>query len=482
MVRPGARRGDDDLGTVIDITGLVEGRAVTVSSCGVRRRHSTSDIPSTSASIAPGLQLGAQFFEQLAGSVPVDSSYSGAEYGATAHGNPSSDVGLGRDFGTSRSEEAVRVGSLCIHSSEGSEDKREDDGGYDDDDDDDDDGDDDGDDHEPVPVVEALSSGHRPAPSKGKRLIVSFMSVMSKIAGSRQKRPEKWRPPTNPMQRKKSKNDDWEQTGPADGGPQDPVLVPSYSGHRHSEVEVRYVSLTGWTPNDPAVVQLAGEIGLSHLRSYMFQHPNSSLLSAFVESSLFTNKSGNNVPGKLWPLVKNVTYLYWNLGQASRADAKELSGGWSLLEGLFLSNDRAWIYLYFPMFTPPVRSGARLCKPHIQRFAMLGHKMENKLIDLRIHLDTMTADKAPSHLLNSTWTSIPTIYPSRCTDDYIPWFLPRTHPRNQNLDRLPRGIQLPIIAPITPHVLLDMVARELDHDDIDDATKVSRASDMIKSV
>ncbi|KAI5650798.1 hypothetical protein M9H77_36803 [Catharanthus roseus] len=65
------------------------------------------------------------------------------------------------------------------------------------------------------------------------------------------------------------------------------------------------------------------------------------------------------------------------------------------------------------------------------------------------------------------------------TDDYIPWFLLRTHPRIQNPYRLLRGVQMPTIAS-TPQVLLDMVARELDRDDIDDATKVSRASDMIK--
>ncbi|KAI5677583.1 hypothetical protein M9H77_08533 [Catharanthus roseus] len=147
MVRPGARRGDDDLGAVIDRTGPVKGRAVTALSHGVRRRHSTSDIPSTSAPIAPGLQLGAQFFEQLAGSVSVDSSYNGAEYGATARGNSLSDVGL----------------------------------------------------------------------------------------------------------------------GPADGGPQDPIIVPSYSGHvagciwRGQDRGIlksrsRYVSLTGWTPSDPTVL------------------------------------------------------------------------------------------------------------------------------------------------------------------------------------------------------------------------------------
>ncbi|KAI5678578.1 hypothetical protein M9H77_09528 [Catharanthus roseus] len=55
-----------------------------------------------------------------------------------------------------------------------------------------------------------------------------------------------------------------------------------------------------------------------------------------------------------------------------------------------------------------------------------------------------------------------------------------THPRIQNSDSLPRGVQFPTIALITLHVLLDMVARELDRDDIGDATKVSRASNMIK--
>ncbi|KAI5669296.1 hypothetical protein M9H77_19149 [Catharanthus roseus] len=79
--------------------------------------------------------------------------------------------------------------------------------------------------------------------------------------------------------------------------------------------------------------------------------------------------------------------------------------------------------------------------------------------------------EAPSHLLTSTWTSIPAIPPSRCTDDYMPWFLPRTHPQIQNSDRLPSGVQLPTISPITLDVLLDIVARELDHDDIDEATK-----------
>ncbi|KAI5678126.1 hypothetical protein M9H77_09076 [Catharanthus roseus] len=261
MVRPGARRGDDDLGAVTDRTGQVEGRAVTASSRGVRGRHSTSDISSTSTSYdpyahtpslpirmsgldptqhfsrtqiplndssGPGLQLGAQFFEQLAGSLPMDSSYSNAEYRATARGNSLFDVG--------------------------------------------------------------------PAPGKGKGLTGSFMSVMSKIAGSRQKRSEKSRPPTNPTQRKKSKNDGWEQTGPADGGPQDPVIVPSYSGHDRGILKSRSrcVSPTGWTPSDPAVLHSVG--------------------------------------GFAWGAAA-LAYLYRSLGQASRTDANELSGCWSLLEG-----------------------------------------------------------------------------------------------------------------------------------------------------
>ncbi|KAI5681141.1 hypothetical protein M9H77_02368 [Catharanthus roseus] len=306
MVEPVTRRSDDDLGPLTDRTGLVEGRAVTTSSCCVRGRHSTLDILSTFAPIGPdptqyfsktqiplnevsdpGLQLGAQFFEQLARSVQVDSSYNSAEYGATACGNPSSDAGL----------------------------------------------------------------------------------VMSKITGSRQKRPEKSHPPTNPMQRKKSKNGGWEQTGPADGGPQDLVLVPSYSDHVAGSIwrgqdrgilksRSHCVSLTSWTPSDPTVVQLDLAAVAESPRSGLSTEQRATCYVLYLpDSSLFTYKSENNVPGKLWPLVKN-------------------------------------IYLYFPMFPPPVRPRATLCKLHIQRFAILGHKTENKLLDLLIHLDTMTANKA----------------------------------------------------------------------------------------
>ncbi|KAI5659717.1 hypothetical protein M9H77_28510 [Catharanthus roseus] len=157
----------------------------------------------------------------------------GADYGVTDCGNPSSDAGLGRDSGISRvggrarSEEAVKVSSLRIHGSEDDEDEPKDDGR----DDDGYDGDGNGDDDEHVPVAHASSSDHRIALGKGKGLTSSFMSMISKIAESQQKRPEKSHPPTNPTQRKKAKNDGWEQTGPTDGGPQDPVIVLSYSGY-----------------------------------------------------------------------------------------------------------------------------------------------------------------------------------------------------------------------------------------------------------
>ncbi|KAI5677269.1 hypothetical protein M9H77_08219 [Catharanthus roseus] len=180
MVRLGACRGDDYLGPVIDRTGRVEDRVVTASSYisstsapigpgmyydpgapGTRPPTTSyhpytplryvpygySQPPQTSYDLyahAPSLPIRMpsldpaqyfsntqiplnEFFEQLAGSVPVDSSYSSADYGATNSGNPSSDAGLGRDSGTFWSEEAVRIGSLCIRSGENDEDEREND-------------------------------------------------------------------------------------------------------------------------------------------------------------------------------------------------------------------------------------------------------------------------------------------------------------------------------------------------------------------
>ncbi|KAI5649558.1 hypothetical protein M9H77_35563 [Catharanthus roseus] len=47
MFRPSDCRGEDDLGSITDKTGRVEGRTITASSRSLRGRHSTSDFPST---------------------------------------------------------------------------------------------------------------------------------------------------------------------------------------------------------------------------------------------------------------------------------------------------------------------------------------------------------------------------------------------------------------------------------------------------
>ncbi|KAI5659174.1 hypothetical protein M9H77_27967 [Catharanthus roseus] len=136
-----------------------------------------------------------------------------------------------------------------------------------------------------------------------------FMSTMIKITGSRQKRPEKLRPPTNPTQRKKAKNDDWEQTGPTDGGLQNPVLISSNSGHIAGSIwrgqsDMRITnSSVGINGQDLAqVAESPGSRLSTELRTaYYVQY--------LLGSSLFIDKSDNNVLGKLWLLVKDVFFV-----------------------------------------------------------------------------------------------------------------------------------------------------------------------------
>ncbi|KAI5668619.1 hypothetical protein M9H77_18472 [Catharanthus roseus] len=140
-------------------------------------------------------------------------------------------------------------------------------------------------------------------------------------------------------------------------------------------------------------------------------------------------------------------------------------------------------YLYFPLFAPAVRPGAKLCKPYIQRFAMLGHKLEHKLVDFHIRLDMMTADEVkwtPYSPEEKRMFSVPVVRPSRYTDDYMAWFLSRTHPRIQNPERLSLGVQLPTATLISEKVLLDMITYEVDWDDVDSETKIRRISDMLR--
>ncbi|KAI5658682.1 hypothetical protein M9H77_27475 [Catharanthus roseus] len=289
MVRPEARRGDDDLGPVTDRTDRVEGRAVTTSSLGVRERHSTSDIPSTSAPIGPSMYY---------------------------------------DRGAPRS--STRPPPIPFRTRPPTTSH-----------------------HPYIPVPYPYGYSQPPQTSYDPYILLNEVSGPRLQLGAQSK---KSRPRTNPTQRKKAKNDGWEQTGQDNGDPQDPVLVPSYSGHIANlnilfiflflvftlflqdrsilKSRSRYISLTGWTPSNPdlALVAESPRSGLSTEQRAAFY------VLYLLGSSLFTNKTGNNTPEKLWLLVKNVSsiggfawgaatlaYLYRNLGQASRVDGKELS-------------------------------------------------------------------------------------------------------------------------------------------------------------
>ncbi|KAI5677625.1 hypothetical protein M9H77_08575 [Catharanthus roseus] len=254
MVRPGACRGDDDLGAVTDRTDQVEGRAVTASSRGVRGRHSTLDISSTSAPTAPGIPP-----------IPF-----------TTHPPTTS--------------------------------------------------------YHPYTPVPYDPYGYSQPPQTSYDPYAHDPSLPIRMPGL---------DPTQYFSR---------------------TQIPLNDDRDILKSRSRYVSLIGWTPSDPAVSDLdisGSSIGINAQDSAgVADSPRCGLSTDqraacyvlyLLGSSLFTDKSGNNVPGKLWPLVKNIGF--------------------------------AWIYLYFPMFAPSVRAGARLCKPYIQRFAMFGHKTKNKLID-----------------------------------------------------------------------------------------------------
>ncbi|KAI5677620.1 hypothetical protein M9H77_08570 [Catharanthus roseus] len=288
---PGAHRGDDDLGSVTDRTGRVESRTVTASFRSLRGRHITSGIPSTPTPFAIGIyyhtvhrvllpnhhiyRLGLVLLSNhtahtlqyhmiymdlhiyqlsphphymisiymlllfLVGGVPPDSSYNTYDYTAIDYGISSSKPFVGRDYWDIGIEgdrgvnpEPAMVGSLHIG---GEDDRRVHD--HSNDDDDDDGGDDAGDEEEPVPVAlvthaaPTSSFGGRPHSGKRKGLTDSFMLVMSKISGSRNKTLDKERDVLAPTRRKKAKSSDWELTGPADRGPSDLEFIPSYGGH-----------------------------------------------------------------------------------------------------------------------------------------------------------------------------------------------------------------------------------------------------------
>ncbi|KAI5653186.1 hypothetical protein M9H77_30373 [Catharanthus roseus] len=270
MVRPSRRRGDDDLGLVTDSTGRVHGRTVTASSRGTRGRHSTSNLPAIPTPLPPAIPfrsrpplqphlsytpvpyeayesahpgpshppntvydpylhaptirpripyrsaIGVEFFYQMVGTTPHDSSCS-------THGYSHA------DFGVSSSEPYI---GKPVYRGEANE--RGDDSG-DGGDDGEDEGEDASDEEQPMPaapVAHASGSDGRPRHENRKGLLESFMSMIKKISRSRNKRPDVACEVLAPTQRRnKVKPSDWEQTGPTDGGPVDLELIPSYGGH-----------------------------------------------------------------------------------------------------------------------------------------------------------------------------------------------------------------------------------------------------------
>ncbi|KAI5656508.1 hypothetical protein M9H77_25301 [Catharanthus roseus] len=87
--------------------------------------------------------------------------------------------------------------------------------------------------------------------------------------------------------------------------------------------------------------------------------------------------------------------------------------------------------------------------------------------------------EALSHLLTKTWTSVPAIPPSACTDDYMQWFLPRSHPWIQNPVNIPRGFHVPADPPMPPQTLVDLIAREARREDARKEEKFDRMLDLL---
>ncbi|KAI5649977.1 hypothetical protein M9H77_35982 [Catharanthus roseus] len=313
MVLPGGRREDDDLCLVTDRTRRVEGRTITASSQGLRSRHSTSDIPSTPTLFATGLyyNTGAPSSSTQPPHIPIRScpllqshrTHTLVPYDIYGSSHPPSQPppalydpyvhapsvrphipyrskvqetlkvfsGPGRKLGADFFDQPV--GGVPLDSLVHDHDN----------DDDDNDDDDARDDEEPVyvaPVAPAFSSSR-----------------------SRNKRPDKAR----------------ELTGPADGGPIDPELIPSYGEHMERGMlksRSRYITLTGWTltdlerlnwwqGQDLCICGLLFDATTDTRRRLSSCDRAACYIQYLLGSSLFTDKSGNVVPAKLWPLVKD---------------------------------------------------------------------------------------------------------------------------------------------------------------------------------
>ncbi|KAI5678269.1 hypothetical protein M9H77_09219 [Catharanthus roseus] len=307
-------RRNDDLGLVTDRTGRVYGCTVIASSRGVRGRHSTCDLPSIPTSLPAGLHndTSAPGSSTQPPLVPFRSrphisshlSHTHVPYEVYGYAHP-------------RSQPPPAVYGPYL--APPTEDERVDDG----DDDDDDNGEDAGDEEQHVPL--------EPVAFARKLLTGNFISVMSKISGSRDRRPEKARDVTAPTQRKRVKASDWEETGPAKGGPVDSELIPSYGGHLVAIIQSDLgLAFTDGGINEQELFDVA-----TSLRSTLSRSDRAACyIQYFLASSLCTDKSGNIVASKLWPLVKDESWC------GLTVDSKELAGCWSLLELMRLDRCR----------------------------------------------------------------------------------------------------------------------------------------------
>ncbi|KAI5670861.1 hypothetical protein M9H77_11225 [Catharanthus roseus] len=190
MVRPSGHRGDADLGPITDMT-VVRPR--------IQYRSAVQE-PILEFRGQPR-QIGVEFFYQMLGAAPQDSSCSTHGYSHIEYGVSSSDPyvsGLQIGF--------FRVIALLARSKKESDlyifrERRMRETVY------------------VAPVAPASGSDGSPRHGKGKGLTASFI-------------PEVTRDVLAPTQkRKKVKTSDWEQTEAAKGGPVDPELIPSYDGH-----------------------------------------------------------------------------------------------------------------------------------------------------------------------------------------------------------------------------------------------------------
>ncbi|KAI5665924.1 hypothetical protein M9H77_15777 [Catharanthus roseus] len=89
-------------------------------------------------------------------------------------------------------------------------------------------------------------------------------------------------------------------------------------------------------------------------------------------------------------------------------------------------------------------------------------------------------DCVEPYMLDSSWTSVPAIPSSSCTDDYMEWFLPRSHSRIQNPANIPCGFHVPVAPAMPPQALLDLIAREATRENADERERLHTVVDLLR--